>query len=46
MGLEFRILGSLHVLADGESIRLGGLKQRSVLAMLLLLQANLFATTS
>jgi WD40 repeat protein/DNA-binding SARP family transcriptional activator len=39
MGLEFRILGSLQVLADGESIRLGGPKQRSVLAMLLL-QAN------
>jgi WD40 repeat protein/DNA-binding SARP family transcriptional activator len=39
MVLEFRILGSLQVLADGEPIRLGGPKQRSVLAMLLL-QAN------
>jgi WD40 repeat protein/DNA-binding SARP family transcriptional activator/energy-coupling factor transporter ATP-binding protein EcfA2 len=36
MGLEFRILGSLQVLADGESIRLGGPKQRGVLAVLLL----------
>jgi WD40 repeat protein/DNA-binding SARP family transcriptional activator len=36
MGLEFRILGSLDVLVDGESLRLGGPKQRGVLAVLLL----------
>src|SRR3954454_15429882 len=37
---EFRILGPLEVLAtDGEPLALGGLKQRAVLA-LLLLRAN------
>ena len=36
MPLEFRILGPLEVLRDGESINLGGGKQRAVLAILLL----------
>jgi DNA-binding SARP family transcriptional activator/ABC-type oligopeptide transport system substrate-binding subunit len=34
--LEFRILGPLQVLDEGESLPLGGAKQRSALAMLLL----------
>jgi DNA-binding SARP family transcriptional activator len=34
--LEFRILGSLEVLADGEPLNLGGKRQRSLLAALLL----------
>ena len=34
--LEFRILGPLEVLRDGDSVRLGGLKQRATLAILLL----------
>ena len=33
--LEFRILGPLDVLADGAPVRLGGPRQRAVLAMLL-----------
>lgn len=34
--LEFRILGPLEALRDGEPVRLGGLKQRAALAILLL----------
>ena len=34
--MEFRILGSLAVLVDGQPAALGGPKQRAVLAMLLL----------
>jgi predicted ATPase/DNA-binding SARP family transcriptional activator len=34
--LEFRILGPLEVLRDGEPLRLGGPKQRATLAILLL----------
>ena len=34
--LDFRILGPLEVVADGASLRLGGPKQRSTLAILLL----------
>ena len=34
--LEFRILGPLEVLAEGRRIELGGARQRSVLAILLL----------
>ena len=34
--MEFRLLGSLEVLARGRSLALGGHKQRAVLAMLLL----------
>jgi predicted ATPase/DNA-binding SARP family transcriptional activator len=37
--LDYRLLGSLEVLRDGEKLPLGGHKQRSVLA-LLLLEAN------
>ena len=34
--IEFRILGPLEVLADGEMVPLGGAKQRALLALLLL----------
>ena len=34
--MEFRILGSLEVLADGRPVPLGGARQRAVLAILLL----------
>jgi DNA-binding SARP family transcriptional activator len=34
--LEFRILGPLEVARQGSSLKLGGPKQRSVLALLLL----------
>ena len=37
--LDFRVLGPLEVLADGESVELGGQKQRVLLAILLL-EAN------
>lgn len=37
--MEFRILGPLEVVADGQTLRLGGPKQRALLA-LLLTQAN------
>src|SRR5262245_26726533 len=33
--MEFRILGPLEVLADGEPLSLGGTRQRAVLALLL-----------
>ena len=36
MTLEFRLLGPLEVLVDGAPVRLGGPKQRAVLAVLLL----------
>jgi DNA-binding SARP family transcriptional activator len=34
--VEFRILGPLEVLSDGQALDLGGAKQRALLAMLLL----------
>jgi DNA-binding SARP family transcriptional activator len=34
--LEFRILGPLEVLEDGQQIDVGGAKQRALLAILLL----------
>jgi DNA-binding SARP family transcriptional activator len=34
--VEFRILGPIEVLAEGEPVRLGGAKERSLLALLLL----------
>jgi DNA-binding SARP family transcriptional activator len=34
--LEFRLLGEIAVLADGRALDLGGIRQRSVLALLLL----------
>ena len=36
MGVQFRILGPLEVVSGGGPIRLGGPKQRGVLAVLLL----------
>jgi DNA-binding SARP family transcriptional activator len=36
VSLAFRVLGPLEVTADSETLRLGGAKQRSVLAMLIL----------
>ena len=42
--IEFRILGPLEVWREGGSLPLGGLKQRSLLA-LLLLQANQVVST-
>jgi predicted ATPase/DNA-binding SARP family transcriptional activator len=43
-GLDYRLLGSLEVLRDGEPVTLGGHKQRSLLA-LLLLSANRVVST-
>jgi predicted ATPase/DNA-binding SARP family transcriptional activator len=43
-GLEYRLLGSLEVSCDGERVALGGHKQRSLLA-LLLLDANSVVST-
>jgi DNA-binding SARP family transcriptional activator len=34
--MEFRILGPLEVVSNGEALDLGGLKQRALLAVLLL----------
>jgi DNA-binding SARP family transcriptional activator/Fe2+ transport system protein FeoA len=42
--VEFRILGPLEVIADGEPLDLGGRKQRAVLAMLLI-EANRVVST-
>jgi WD40 repeat protein/DNA-binding SARP family transcriptional activator len=36
VGVEFRILGPIEVATEGEPVRLGGPKQRAVLAILLL----------
>ena len=36
MGLDYRLLGPLEVVGAGEPLRLGGRKQRAVLAILLL----------
>ena len=44
MRVDYRILGSLEALRDGESLALGGAKQRTVLAMLLV-NANRLVTT-
>jgi DNA-binding SARP family transcriptional activator len=44
VGLEFRILGPLEVLMDGESIALGGRQQRAVLAALLLEAGRVVST--
>jgi len=35
-GMDFRILGHLEVSNEGDPVRLGGSKQRALLAMLLL----------
>jgi DNA-binding SARP family transcriptional activator len=43
--MEFRILGPLEVLANGQALDLGGLKQRALLAMLLL-EPNRAVSTS
>ncbi len=42
--LQFRLLGTLEVLRDGESLSLGGERQRGLLAVLLL-HANELVTT-
>src|SRR6266496_421178 len=39
--MEFRILGPLEVLSDGQALDLGGPKQRAVLAMLLVEEGEL-----
>jgi DNA-binding SARP family transcriptional activator len=44
MGLEFRILGPLEVISDGQALALGGKRQRALLAVLLL-QAGRVVTT-
>jgi predicted ATPase len=44
--LEFRLLGEFTVLADGRPLDLGGRRQRSVLALLLLQRDRAIATTS
>ena len=42
--MEFRILGPLEVLSDGQALDLGGAKQRALLAVLLL-EANCVVST-
>ena len=44
MKLEFRILGDIAVLADGRPLELGGTRQRSVLALLVLQRDRPIAT--
>ena len=44
--LEFRLLGEFSVLADGRRLDLGGPRQRSVLALLLLQRDRAISTTS
>src|SRR5262245_6208755 len=42
--MEFRVLGPLEVGGDGQSLELGGVKQRSLLAMLLLHEGEVVST--
>src|SRR5262245_36255492 len=42
--MEFRILGPLEVLSDGQALDLGGAKQRALLAVLLLDANNVVST--
>ena len=42
--MEFRVLGPLEVGGDGQSVELGGVKQRSLLAMLLLHAGEVVST--
>jgi DNA-binding transcriptional activator of the SARP family len=42
--LEFRLLGDLAVLADGQPLDLGGTRQRSVVALLVLQRNRPLAT--
>jgi YVTN family beta-propeller protein len=42
--MEYRVLGTLEVVADGRPVELGGSKQRSVLAMLVLRAGNVVST--
>jgi DNA-binding SARP family transcriptional activator len=44
MGLEFRILGPLEVVAEGEPVALGGRRQRALLAALLLQAGTVVST--
>ena len=46
MQLEFRLLGEFSVLADGRRLDLGGPRQRSVLALLLLQRDRAVSTAS
>ena len=43
--LEFRVLGPVEVLRDGEPVKLGGPRQRSLLALLLMRVNELVTTT-
>jgi DNA-binding SARP family transcriptional activator len=42
--LEFRLLGEIAVLTDGRALDLGGIRQRSVLALLLLQRDRVIST--
>ena len=44
--LEFRLLGEFAVLADGQRLDLGGPRQRSVLALLLLQRDRAVSTVA
>ena len=44
MKLEFRLLGDFAVVADGQPLDLGGTRQRSVLALLVLNRNRAIAT--
>ena len=43
--LEFRLLGPVEVLRDGEPLKLGGARQRTLLAVLLIRVNELVTTT-
>lgn len=43
--LEFRVLGPVQVLRDGEPVKLGGVRQRTLLALLLMRVNELVTTT-
>ena len=44
MGIEFRLLGRLEVLRDGEPVDLGSQRQRALLALLLVHAASVLST--
>jgi len=44
VGLDFRVLGPLEVVSDGQPLRLGGPKQRALLALLVFEAGELVAT--
>ncbi len=43
-GIEIRVLGPLEVLRDGETLRLRGIKQRAVLALIALHAGRVVST--